>query len=520
MRPVLWSHSIRELDRKAEELGVPEVLLMESAAHGAAMAVQGWSGSVAGERVVALCGRGGNGGDAMGMLRWLGLWGADPVAILLGEPRGASAEQARAFAASFPGRTHTLNSEPTEQDLELVEELLSGADLIIDGLLGVGVEGPVRGVAGALIERLVHFPLPVVAVDVPSGMDADRGTVTGPTVRAELTVAMGALKPCHLLPPAAGLCGEVEVVPVAYPPAAWDEVEPAARVLSAEFCAASLPPRWPHGHKRTFGRVLVVGGAVSMGGAAALAAEGALRAGAGLVHVFCPEPVYSVLEGATLEALVHPGPSADDGTFAPEAADRAVQLAEAADVVVLGPGIGRSSGASEVVRALATCGHPRVIVDADALYVLANDRKLLGDHEGHWLLTPHPGEFARLVGMETQQVVNEKLTAADGAARERGDTVVLKGAPTVIASAEGSLYLNITGNTGLAHGGSGDVLAGVIAGLWAGGADPVEAACVGVYTHGKAAELLARIRSSRGVLPSDLLGAIPRVLSRLERRYP
>ncbi|MFO8034158.1 MAG: NAD(P)H-hydrate dehydratase [Candidatus Bipolaricaulota bacterium] len=520
MRPVLWSQNVRSLDLKAKELGLSELLLMESAAHGAAAAVRTWAGSVAGERVVGLCGRGGNGGDALGMLRWLGLWGADPVAIVLGEPEGPAGEQGQAFAASFPDRTYTLETAESQDELELVAEVLAGADLVLDGLLGVGVQGPARGAVRAVIERLARCPVPIVAVDLPSGLETDTGALPGPVVSAALTLAMGALKPCHVLPPAAAACGEVQVVPVAYPPAAWDEVEPAARVLSEEFCAACLPPRPPHGHKGTFGRVLIVGGSVSMAGAAGLAASGALRAGAGLVHVLCPEPVYGVLEGAVPEALVHPGGAAPDGTFAPDAAQLALELVREADAVVVGPGIGRTPGASEVVRALATAGHPQVLMDADALYSLAHERKLLGPHEGHWLLTPHPGEFSRLAGVEVEQVVGEKLSSAGRAAQQWGATVVLKGAPTVVASSEGLLYLNLTGNTGLAHGGSGDVLAGVIGGLWAGGADPVEAACGGVYVHGKAAERLARVRSPRGVLPTDLLPAVPQAIARLERRYP
>ncbi len=517
MRPVLWSESVRALDAKAEELGVPSILLMESAAHGAAVAVRSWAGCVAGERVVALCGRGGNGGDALGALRWLGLWGAEPVAVLLGELGGAGAQQAQAFTASFPGRTFTVRSE---EDWELVDEALAGADLVLDGLLGVGATGAARGAVRTAIDRLNACPVPVVAMDLPSGLDADCAEVPDGTVVAALTLAMGAYKPCHLLPPAAELCGELQVVPVAYPPAAWEEAEVAARILTDDFCAACLPPRPPHGHKGTFGRVLVVGGSVSMSGAVALAAEGALRAGAGLVHVLCPEPVVTVIETLVREALVHPGGEAPDGRFSPDAAPSAVELANEADVVLVGPGIGRSPGAAEVVRALVTAGHPQVLVDADGLYALAEDGKLLGPHEGHWLLTPHPGEFARLTGMLVDEALTDKLRQAGRVSRDWSATVVFKGAPTVVASPDGPLYLNLTGNTGLAHGGSGDVLAGLIAGLWAGGADPVEAACAGVYLHGKAAERLARHRSTRGVLPSDVLRTLPREMARLERLFP
>ncbi len=516
MRPVLWSEGVRALDAKAEELGVPSILLMESAAHGAAAAVRRWAGSVAGERVVGLCGRGGNGGDALGALRWLGLWGAEPVAVLLGEPRGASAQQAQAFTASFPGRTFTVSCE---DEWELVDELLEGADLVLDGLLGVGLQGAARGPARMAIDLVNASPVPVVALDLPSGLNADSGEAPEAAVVAALTLAMAAYKPCHLLPPAAGYCGELQVIPVAYPPGAWEEAEVAAQILTDDLCAACLPSRPPHGHKGTFGRVLVVGGAVSMSGAVGLAAEGALRAGAGLVHVLCPEPVAPVIATVVQEALVHPGGAAPDGRFSPDAAPMAVELAHEADVVLVGPGIGRSPGAAEVVRALVTAGHPQVLVDADGLYALAEDGKLLGRHEGHWLLTPHPGEFARLTGMGVDEALADKLRQASRASQNWHATVVFKGAPTVVASPDGPLYLNLTGNTGLAHGGSGDVLAGLIAGLWAGGADPVEAACAGVFLHGKAAERLARHRATRGVLPSDLLGAIPREAARLERLF-
>ncbi len=517
MKPVLWSESVRALDAKAEELGVPGILLMESAAHGAAAAVRHWAGSVAGERVVGLCGRGGNGGDALGVLRWLGLWGAEPVAVLLGESGGAAAQQAQAFTASFPGQTFTVRSE---DDWALVGEVLEGADLVVDGLLGVGVQGAARGPVRMAIELMNASPVPVVALDLPSGLDADSGEIPEVAVVAALTLPMAAYKPCHVLPPAAGLCGELQVIPVAYPPGAWDEAEVAAQILTDDLCASCLPPRLPYGHKGTFGRVLVVGGSVSMSGAVGLAAEGALRAGAGLVHVLCPEPVAPVIETVVLEALVHPGGVAPDGHFSPEAAPTAVELANEADVVLVGPGIGRSPGAAEVVRALVTAGHPQVLVDADGLYALAEDRKLLGRHEGHWLLTPHPGEFARLSGMGVDEALNDKLRQAMQASQSWNATVVFKGAPTVVASPDGPLYLNLTGNTGLAHGGSGDVLAGLIAGLWAGGADPVEAACAGVYLHGRTAERLARHRSPRGVLPSDLLKALPREAARLERLFP
>ncbi|MCS7240342.1 MAG: NAD(P)H-hydrate dehydratase, partial [Candidatus Bipolaricaulota bacterium] len=469
MLPVLSSQTIRELDKRSEALGIPPLLLMESAGRGAAEEVRKWLSDVRGRKILALCGKGGNGGDALCALRYLGLWGAAVRAIVLGQPSGATATQLQAFSATFPEQVQIVENE---QELNALRDWLAWAEIVLDGILGVGGQGPAQGLPQAAIELLTNFSGLVVAIDLPSGVSPDSGKVLGPAVRAHLTLAMASLKPCHLLPPAAELCGEVRVVEVAYPPAVWQGISPLAEILTDEYCASLLPGRPKFGHKGTFGRVLVVAGSVGMAGAAALCAEGALRAGAGLVHVLTPEPVFPIVAGLLPEALVHPGPADQDGTFAPEAAEEALTLAAGMDVVVIGPGIGRAPGPAEVVRALFTEKIPRLVLDADALFALAQDKKLLRRRHGELVLTPHPGEFARFVDAPPEEVVSEKIQWVREKAREWKAVVVLKGPPTAIADPAGKVFLNTTGNTALAHGGSGDVLAGLIAGLWAGGIAP------------------------------------------------
>ncbi len=502
--------AMRALDARAEEGGSPPLLLMESAGRGAAEAVRAWDPTVVGRRILAVCGKGGNGGDALCAARWLGRWGADPRAVLLGAPVGPAADQAAAFRASFPESILTVQDG---EDLAALEAWLAEADLVLDGILGVGLSGEARGLVAAAIEALNGFGGPVVAIDLPSGLGADTGRIAGPAVRADLTLAMGALKPCHLLPPAAELCGAVRVVDVAYPPGVWEGVKAVARVVEASDVRSLLPARPRFGHKGTFGRVLVVGGAVGMAGAAALAAEGALRAGAGLVHVLTPEPVFPIVASLVPAALVHPGPTAA-GALSPEAAAEAVQLAEGMDVVVVGPGLGRSPGPAEVVRALVL-GRIPLVVDADALYALAHEPELLGGVHGEIILTPHPGEFGRLAGIDPEEIVPDKIRWARDKAREWRATVVLKGPPTVIASTDG-VYLTTTGNTALAHGGSGDVLAGMIGGLWASGARAADAACAAAFVHGRAADALTAESSPRTVLPTDLLTALGPAFSAVE----
>lgn len=514
MLPVLAAQAIRELDKKAEELGVYSLLLMESAGRSAAEEIRRWFSDVRGRRILAVCGKGGNGGDALCALRYLGLWGAEVRAIVLGKPSGAAAEEFRAFCASFPGGIRVVQNE---RELEELRPWLSWAEIVLDGILGVGTEGPAQGLPRAAIEFLANFSGFIVAIDLPSGLLADSGRVVGPAVRAQLTLAMGALKPCHLLPPAAEWCGEVRVVEVAYPPAAWQSLTPLGFVLDEGGCSALLPARPRFGHKGTFGRVLVVAGAVGMAGAAALCAEAALRGGAGLVHVVTPEPVFPIVAGLIPEALVHPGPAAPDGTFAPEAAEEVLRLSQGMDVIVAGPGLGRTPGPAEVVRALITENPGKLVLDADALFALAQDKKLLGKKHGEIILTPHPGEFSRLVDAPTEEIIPEKIRWAKEKAAEWKAVVVLKGPPSVIADPGGRIFLNTTGNTALAHGGSGDVLAGLIAGLWAGGISAVDAAALGVFVHGRAAEVLTLENSARAVLPSEILSVIPQVFLQLER---
>ncbi len=515
MLSVLSGEAVRGLDRRAEELGVPALLLMESAGRSAAEEIRRWLGDLHGRRILALAGKGGNGGDALCALRFLGLWGAEVRAVVLGQPAGPAATELQAFSASFPEMVQLVR---TDNELSLLEGGLGWAEVVLDGILGLGVQGPAQGLARRAIEHLRDFSGMVVAIDLPSGLSADSGRVPGPAVKAHLTLAMGALKPCHVLPPAAELCGEVRVVEVAYPPAAWDIVRPEARLLTQELCASFLPRRPRFGHKGTFGRVLVVGGAVGMAGAAALCAEGALRAGAGLVHVLVPEPVFPVVAGLVPAALVHPGPASPEGTFAPEAAEEALRLGQGMDVVVAGPGLGRTPGPAEVVRALLTEKVPKLVLDADALFALAQDPKLLRRKHGELVLTPHPGEFSRLVGVPAEEVVPEKIRWATERAREWRAVVVLKGPPTVVADPAGEAFLNTTGNTALAHGGSGDVLAGVMAGLWAGGIPAAHAAALAVFVHGRAAEVLTLDHSARAVLPNDLFSALARVFFSLERQ--
>jgi NAD(P)H-hydrate epimerase len=434
--------------------------------------------------------------------------------VVLGEPTGPASVEFQAFSSSFPGRARVVREE---KEWEGVGDWLGWAEVVLDGILGVGVEGAARGLARRAIESLGGFSGLVVAVDLPSGLSADSGGIPGPAVRAHLTLAMGALKPCHLLPPAAERCGEVRVVEVAYPPAAWEGLPPLALVLTEDHCARVLPPRPRFGHKGTFGRVLVVAGAVGMAGAAALCAEGALRAGAGLVHVYTPEPVFPVVARFLPEALVHPGPAAPDGTFSPQAAEEALRWAQDMDVAVIGPGLGRTPGPAEMVRAFLTEKFPKLVLDADALFVLAQEKKLLEGTHGELILTPHPGEFARLANARPEEIVSEKIRWAKEKAEVWQAVVVLKGPPTAIAAPGGTVFLNATGNTALAHGGSGDILAGLIGGLWAGGVAAVDAACLGVFVHGRAAEVLALEGAARAVLPSQVLAALPAVFLQLER---
>jgi len=356
----------------------------------------------------------------------------------------------------------------------------------VDALLGTGIDRPLGGRLAKVVERIGEAGLKVVAVDVPTGLNGSSAEIPGPVMPSELTVTFAALKLCHVLPPACLCCGEVAVVDIGIPDTVL-ETGCVFHWIEPEDVALLLPMRQANSHKGNFGHLLIVAGAEGRGGAVAMAGQAAVVAGAGLVTMAVPQPAIPVVDGACLEAMTHPLAATDSGEMAgPEGLER---LLERMTAIATGPGMGTGDGAAQTLEwVLNTWGGP-LLLDADAINLLAGRPERLAGREQPPVLTPHPGELARLLDCSTDEVVGDRVAAAREAASRAGAVVVAKGFRTVIADPDGEVWINPTGDDGLASGGSGDVLTGTIAGLLAQGLEPVRAALVGCWLHGRAGEL-------------------------------
>jgi NAD(P)H-hydrate epimerase len=505
--PLVGAAEMRALDRYTiETLGVPGELLMECA--GRALASRALAERARGAGVLVVCGAGNNGGDGLVAARHLHLEGVAVRVLLAGDParlRGdAAANWRRAQAAGVPLAAPRARPEP--------------GTLIVDALFGTGLDRAVEGEAAALIRRInqARPACRVLAVDVPSGLDADTGQVLGVAVEADATLTLGLPKLGLALEPGRSRAGRIHVARIGIADAApAPGAASRAELWTAAGAGARLPERPPDGHKGTFGHVLVAAGSQGKSGAAALAAAGAARGGAGLVTIACPEGLNPILEVKCTEAMTAPVAETAGQAFAAGAEKALVDLAHGRDAVVLGPGIGRADETLALVRRFAVrCERP-LVLDADALLAFADEPGALAARRAPTIVTPHPGEAAALLGATPARLNADRPAAARRLAAETGAVVVLKGAATVTAAADGRLAVNPTGGPLLATGGTGDVLAGLVGGLLGQGLAAFEAAALAVFAHGAAADALAARRGAAGALAGEVADALPDALRAL-----
>lgn len=510
MLPVLDTDAMREADRHTiEDLGVPGIVLMENAATGVVEAVRDAFPDA--RRVLVLAGPGNNGGDGLAVARHLHNGGHEVRVLLFADPDRLSGDAAANwFIAQRMGVPVTA---VPEGGVELMDEVLAemAPEVVVDALLGTGLDRPLGGRIERIAQRISAAGLPVVAVDVPTGLSGASSEVPGTVLEAELTVTFGALKTCHVLPPACLACGEVAVVDIGIPPHVLER-GCSLRWPERDDLALMLPHRAPIDHKGTFGHLLIVAGGTGRGGAVAMAGRAAVVTGAGLVTMAVPAPVVPIVDGGCLEAMSHPLPADESGDIAGPGDLEA--LLEKITAVATGPGLGTTEGARETVGWLLDSFRGPVLLDADAVNIHAGEPERLAGRDVPPVLTPHPGELARLLGRETKEVVRDRLTAAREAARRARAVVVAKGFRTVVATAEGAAWVIPAGDQHLASGGAGDVLTGCIGALLAGGMDPARAALLGCWLHGRAGELAGEEYPAAvpaGILPDFL----PRAWSEL-----
>ena len=506
--------TMRELDRQAiGDVGLPGLVLMEAAGRGTADAVEELLRASAGRSALILCGPGNNGGDGFVIARHLADRGFEGVVALLGTADGLKGDAASTFRmlARFPVRVVEC---PAGVPSELWDRPW---DVVVDAMFGTGLARPVEGPFADAVERANALPCPRVAVDLPTGVDADTGRVSGVAFRANLTVTFGVAKIGHWSYPGRGFTGRLEVVPIGIPRTAIDAA-PGAVLIGRGRAAGAFPPRAGDAFKNRYGHLVVVGGLPGKAGAALLAAMAAVRSGAGLVTLATHHETAARIEGLHPELMVE-GPLTSKDEWIRNDARALETVLQGKTAAVLGPGLSTRPGAAAVVAAVLESGLPAVI-DADALNLLADDPDTAAGLGPTRVITPHPGEAARLLGGSSADVQADRVTAARELARRTGAVAVLKGAGTVVAAPDGRLAINATGGPGLATAGSGDVLAGIVGALLARGLPPFEAACAGVYVHGRAGDLATGALTEHSVGASDVVEALAGAILELTAEGP
>ena len=486
---VLNTQQMREADRRTiEEIGIPSIVLMENAGRQAVAAMEAAFEDLATSRVGVLCGRGSNGGDGFVVARTLVQRGVDTGVFLLGsvaEVRG----DARTNLEILGRIGVTVVEIANAQEWELHFSEISECDLIVDAIVGTGFRGPLTGLLETVVADVNALGVPVVAIDVPTGLSADSHVLEGVAIEASMTVTLAAPKIPLVFPPADARAGDLVIADIGIPYPILDELEgPYLELLARERMREVVPARAADSHKGDFGRVLVVAGSVGRTGAAHLAAIGALKSGAGLVTIATPRSCVPIVAAMAPEYMTEPLDETASGTIDFSALERVLELQ--ADVIAVGPGLGQDPATMAFVQALVERAGVPLVLDADALNAFSGDpERLMGRDGVDVIITPHPGEMARLLNTSIEDVQSDRLRHAREFAAAHRLHVVLKGHRTVIAGPDGRTFVNITGNAGMATGGTGDLLTGMIAAWFAQLLD-AEAACkLAVYLHGTAGDL-------------------------------
>ncbi len=508
MRIVL-AEEMRNLDQRAgTQYGLPGLLLMENAGHAVAEAACSMLGGCRDKKIVILAGKGSNGGDGSGAGRWLVNGGARVCLVLTGRPEdltGSAAEELQ-YYLSAGGSFLAWNQEDTGQ-IETVKRAIAGADLVIDALLGTGFAGELRPAFRTLCQAVNAADARVLAVDIPTGVNADDGRCDRDAVRADVTVTMALPKQGLYLYPGVIHAGEVRTADIGMPKPMLSEEEGDRFVITEELVRDLLPLRPKNMHKGAAGRVTLAAGSEGYVGAAALSGFAAVKGGAGLVTLLTPAGARPLLAVKLTEVMVKSLPQTGTGGLSPDAADLLIDESKDGDVLAIGPGLGTSEETQTVVRQALLETQLPCVIDADALTALQGHADLLLHMAAEKVLTPHPGEMARLTGLTVAQVEKDRVETAKAFARQWQCVLVLKGVPTVVADPDGTVYLNPTGNPAMATGGCGDVLTGLLAALMAQGMPAIDAAVSAVYLHGLAGDLAAG--GSVGLAASELSAKLP-----------
>lgn len=491
---------MRQADKDSiEQIGIPGIVLMENAARGCADRIFSDFGDVKGKQIACFCGKGNNGGDGLAIARLLSRAGANVTVFLT-------------HGDSYRGDAAINREIITHMDCtichvpENIKDTVHSFDIIVDAIFGTGIYGAVDDDTFAVINAINSSGKYVLSVDVPSGINADTGEICGVCVNATKTVTFGAYKTGLFLFPGCDYTGDITVCDICIPHSVLQDVNKFC--IDAEFVKENIPKRENNTQKGDYGKVLIIGGKAGMTGAPTLAAQAALRAGAGLVTVGVPESLNTVLEQKLTEAMTYPLPDTD-GHLSRYSGEKIKKLMKRCDCVLFGPGLGTSEDVYFVLKeVMENCTVP-LVIDADGLNTLAKHPELLQSCSCSLIFTPHEVEMSRLSGQSLEEICDNRIGVSNTYAQENGVTLILKGHHTIVTAQDGAQYINITGNPGLATGGSGDVLSGTVAALVARGIREDIAAAVAVYIHGKSADLAAEKLGEDSLIAGDIVDFLP-----------
>ena len=513
---VVTSNQMYQAECNAANRGISFPQLMENAGQACAKIIKKrFSISKENKRkVLVLCGKGKNGGDGFVIARALWEYGCDVTVVLAcGEPKAADAIDMYSLV-----ETAGIDIIGYDNNLTVLKHYIDNAEIIVEAIFGTGFSGSLNHSLSMLAKTVNSAKGCVISIDVPAGADCDSATVQGSVFKADTTIAISAYKPIHIMKPFNKYCGKTVVADIGITTEDFKNIDSVTCfTLDSQDIKNMLPKRKPVSNKGTYGHALCVCGSMKMTGAAYLAIGGALRCGTGLVTAAFPQSAYSAIAPKLIEPLLLPLESNFDGTFAYSAKAGISEAVKRADSVLIGCGIGFNRDPSLLVQSLVKEINKPMIIDADGINALSTNIDILKEAQAPIVLTPHPGEMSRLCGKSIPEIIANPIVTAYEFAKKHGVTLVLKGANTIVCSHESNdIYVNTTGNSGLARGGSGDLLAGMTVSFLAQGMSPFNASVCAVYLHGLCADIVAEKTSMRGMLPSDVLNHLPELFSKFE----
>ncbi|MZG53247.1 MAG: NAD(P)H-hydrate dehydratase [Nitrospinae bacterium] len=511
MLTVLTAEQMRAMDQWAiEEMGIPGVVLMENAGTAIVRRLQEIFPDLPAKKIIIFCGKGNNGGDGFVIARHLSQLGANAAVLLAGtlvELKGDAKTNALS-AENLEIPIQELNPE----NINKFDHKLRHADIFVDALFGTGLSKPVTGFLETVINKINQHEKYTVSVDINSGIDSDSGKLIGPHVLSDITFALASMKQSHLLHPSAGAMKKVEVLDIGIPER--DDKNVQIHLLEEEDIKSIFQPRQPDAHKGSYGHVLVLAGSRGKTGAAGLTALAALRSGCGLCTLALPETCQKAFELHPMEVMTVPLPETASGSLSIKAKEPILKLLEGKSIAAMGPGLTTDPETVELIGEILPLIQCPLVLDADALNALEKNIDWL-DNVKSAVLTPHPKEMSRLTGMSTQEIQEDRIGVTTRFAQKHSLVLLLKGAPSLIGTPDGNVYINPTGNPGMATGGSGDVLTGIIAGLAAQNISLKNASLAGAYIHGYTGDLFAESESQTNLIAGDLLRNLPDALKRV-----